>query len=200
LREPLGALRAYLAAPTDPGGWDAVTANAGPLRRLIDDLLALVGPAPAVALRQREIDLSPLTQRAADAVRPIADAKRIPVLCTSVTPTPVHADPVRLEQALSHLLFNAVKYTAEGGRVEVCSGLEAEPTVRVRNPDIPGDQPSLSSHFYREAMVRPPGARGPNRSLGNVKAVLDAHRATIALYDRPGDGTSLHVVFPAVHA
>ncbi|GAA1819798.1 GAF domain-containing sensor histidine kinase [Planosporangium flavigriseum] len=200
LREPLSALRASLAAPDEANGWDAVTANAGPLRRLIDELLALVEPAPPAALRQHEIiDLSPLTQRATDTVRPIADAKHIPVLCTSVTPTPVRGDPVRLEQALSHLLFNAVKYTAEGGRLEVCSGLEAEPTVRVRNPEVAGDRPSLFGHFYREAVVRQPPARSPNPSLRNVKAVFDAHRATIALYDRPGDGTSVHLVFPSAH-
>jgi hypothetical protein len=29
-----------------------------------------------------------------------------------------------------------------------------------------------------------------------VKAIFDAHHATVALWDRPGDGTALHVVFP----
>jgi signal transduction histidine kinase len=194
-REPLGALRACLAAPGESRRWDAVIANAGPLRRLVDDLLALA--TPVSALHQREIDLSPLTQQAADVVRPIADTKRIPVLCTSVTPTPVRADPVRLEQALSHLLFNAVKHTAEGGRLDVFCGLDAEPTVRLRSPHSGGgDRPDLYSHFYREAMARPPGPAGPGRSLRTVKAIFDAHHASIALYDRPGDGTSLHVVFP----
>jgi signal transduction histidine kinase len=199
LREPLSALLGWLTVPGDACARDAVIADAGPLHRLLDDLLALVEAAPPAALRQREVDLSPLTQRAADAVRPIADAKHIPVLCTSVTPTLVRADPVRLEQALSHLLFNAVKYTPEGGRLEVTSGLEAEPTVRVRNPDlVAGERPGLFGHVYRGAAARgapEPGA--PDRGLAAVKAVFDAHHATMALYDRPGDGTSLHVVFPA---
>jgi signal transduction histidine kinase len=199
LREPLSALRACLTAPTEPCVRDAVSANAIPLRQLVDDLLALVGPAPAAVLHQREVDLSPLTQRAADAVRPIADAKRMSVLCTSVTPTPVRADPVRLEQALSHLLFNAVKHSPEGGRLEVYSGLEGGPTVRLRTPDIVvDDPPSLFSHFYREALVRPPDADSP-RGLGTVKAIFDAHHATVAMSDRLGDGTSLQVVFPAAH-
>jgi signal transduction histidine kinase len=198
LREPLSALRACLSAPSESCVRDAVSANALPLRQLIDDVLALVAPAPTAALHQREVDLSPLTQRAADAVRPIADAKRIAVLCTSVTPTPVRADPVRLEQALSHLLFNAVKYSPEGGRLEVYSGLEAGPTVRLRVPDLVADaRPNLFGHFYREAMVHQPDADGPDPGLGTVKAVLDAHHAAVALYDRPGEGTSLHVVFPA---
>lgn len=200
LREPLSALRACLAAPTEPCVRDAVSANAIPLRQLVDDLLALAGPAPTAVLHQREVDLSPLTQRAADAVRPIADAKRMSVLCTSVTPTPVRADPVRLEQALSHLLFHAVKHSPEGGRLEVYSGLEGGPTIRLRTPDIiVDDPPSLFSHFYREALVRPPDADSPDRGLGTVKAIFDAHQATVALSDRPGDGTSLQVVFPAAH-
>ncbi|NJC74011.1 GAF domain-containing sensor histidine kinase [Planosporangium thailandense] len=197
-REPLGRLRASLATPGNPRLPDTLLANAGLLRRIVDDLLALVARLPPAGLGQREVDLSPLTQRAAESVRPIADAKRIPVLCTTVTPTPVHADPVRLEQALSHLLFHAVKRTPDGGRLEVFSGLESEPTIRIRSPGtVVDDRPDLLRHFYEEALVRPPDTTGAEPGLRTVKAVFDAHRASMALYDRPGDGTSLHLVFPA---
>jgi signal transduction histidine kinase len=198
LREPLSEVRASLAGGDPAAVGDTVAPHAGPLARLIDDLLLLAGPLPDGALHLRKVDLSQLTERAVDAVRPIAEAKRVPVLSTTISPTPVLADPVRLEQALGHLLFNAVKYAPECGRVEVSTGLEGGPTVRVRDLDpASGDRPALFSHFYQEAVTRPVGDDGPGRSLGIVKAIFDAHHATVTLCDRPGDGTSLYVVFPA---
>ncbi|MGC9667727.1 GAF domain-containing sensor histidine kinase [Planosporangium sp. 12N6] len=195
LREPLGSLRAWLAAPDEPDVRDAVAAHAGPLRRLVDDLLALVDPASAPALCRRLVDLSQLVQRAAEAVRPIADTRSVPVLCTSVTPTPIHADPARLEQALTHLLFSAVKYAPAGGRLEVFSGPDTIPTVRVRDRDVGRERPGLFDHFLQQAVQRPPGDP-PRRGLCAAKTVFDAHRATVTMYDRPGEGTTLHVTFP----
>ena len=194
LREPLTAMRAYLDAPaTACGVQDMVMANAHPLGRLVDNLLELAGPAPAGALHLREVNLSYLVQRAVEAVRPIGDAKHVPVTAHTATPIRVHADPVRLEQALSHLLFSAVKYAPEGGRVEVSTAIEAGPVVRVHDRDlIPGKQPSLFRHFYEGALA----GGGRNRGLGIVKAIFDAHHATVAMADRPCDGTSLLVVFP----
>ncbi len=197
LRKPLTAVRNYLTSPGDACVAEAILPQAEPLRRLVDDLLVLAGPAPIAALHLREVDLAKLVQRAVDAVRPIAETKHVPVLSTAVASIPVHADPVRLEQALGHLLFGAVKYAPDGGRVEVSTGVEAGPTVRVRDLDIGAGRPSLFSHFYAGAVARPPGDSGPDRGLGIVKAIFDAHHATLTLCDRPGDGTSLHVVFPS---
>jgi signal transduction histidine kinase len=45
-------------------------------------------------------------------------------------------------------------------------------------------------------MANPSMVPGPDRGLAVAKRILDAHHATVALSDRPGDGTSLHVVFP----
>jgi signal transduction histidine kinase len=196
LRGPLTALRAGLEQETVD--WGVITAPAEPLGRLFDELLHLAGPAPAAALHLRDVDLATLTQRAVDAVRPIAAAKNLPVLNTTSGSTLVHADPVRLEQALGHLLFNAVKYAPDGGRVEVSTTSETGPTVRVLDRDpVAGDRPSLFGHFYDGAIGRGLDAAGPDRGLGIVKAIFDAHHASVALCDRPGDGTSLHVVFPA---
>jgi signal transduction histidine kinase len=197
LREPLSAIRTALAEGDTASAFHTVADHADPMRHLIDELLLLTGPTHGGALRLREVDLSRLTERAVDAVRPIADAKSVPVLSTTVSPTPVRADPIRLEQALSHLLYKAVKYAPECGRVEVSAGLDGA-TVRVRDLDMPsGDRPRLFSHFYREALARQQaGEDCADRGLAIVKAIFDAHHATVALSDRPGDGTSLHVVFP----
>jgi signal transduction histidine kinase len=197
LRGPLIALRQGLDDRRID--WDAaIMPHAEPFGRLLDELLHLAGPAPAAALHLRDVDLATLTQRAVESVRPIADAKNVPVLNTRNGRTLVHADPVRLEQALGHLLYNAIKYAPTGGRVEVATTSESGPTVRVLDRDpVSGSRPSLFGHFYDGAIGRGLDVAGPDRGLGIVKAIFDAHHASVALCDRPGDGTSLHVVFPA---
>ena len=150
------------------------------------------------SLHMRQIDLTRLTQRAVEAVRPIAATKQIWILNQAGGPAlPIIADPVRLEQVLTHLLFAAVKYTPPGGRVRVGTEIESGPTVRLDDMDMPdGMRPDLFPHLYYGAIANPSDVPGPDRGLAVAKKILDAHHATVALSDRPGDGTSLHVVFP----
>jgi signal transduction histidine kinase len=207
LRAPIEALRAYLgdldrdrdAAP-DPV---LATAAAGIVRRhaaafgrLADCLLGVAGGDRDGDLRMQHVDLTRLTVRAVEAVRPIADAKRIWILSRPGPDLPILADPVRLEQALMQLLFAAVKYTPDGGRVKVSTEVEAGPAVRVDDLDTTAGHASLFEHLYYGAIAQPHRPGGPDAGLAVTKRVLDVHHATLALSDRPGDCTSLHVVFP----
>ncbi|BFU42237.1 GAF domain-containing protein [Krasilnikovia sp. MM14-A1004] len=150
------------------------------------------------SLHMRQADLTQLTRRAVDAVRPIAATKHIGMLDQSDgVSLPIVADPVRLEQVLTHLLFAAVKYTPPGGRVRVGTEVESGPTVRMDDMDLPdGMRPDLFPHLFYGAIANPTDLPGPDHGLAVAKRILDAHHATVALSDRPGDGTSLHVVFP----
>ena len=208
LRAPLRLMRSYLADLGNTGHHDAELAElvgratAAHVRGFSDllDHLASMAEAGhgADSLHMREIDLTRLTQRAVEAVRPIAATKQIWILNQAGGPSlPIIADPVRLEQVLMHLLFAAVKYTPSGGRVRVGTDIESGPTVRLDDMDMPdGMRPDLFPHLYYGAFANPSVVPGPDRGLAVAKRILDAHHATVALSDRPGDGTSLHVVFP----
>ena len=177
----------------------ASAAHVRGMRDLLDHLLSLAGAgAGNESLHMRQIDLTRLTQRAVEAVRPIAATKQIWILNQAGGPAlPIVADPVRLEQVLMQLLFAAVKYTPSGGRMRVGTEIESGPTLRLDDMDMPGDaRPDLFPHLYYGAIANPSEVTGPDRGLAVAKRILDAHHATFALSDRPGDGTSLHVVFP----
>lgn len=208
LRPTLKLIRSYLSELGRTGTSDAELAarigraTAGHVRGLTDLVDHLTSMAEAGdgarSLHMREIDLTRLTRRAVEAVRPIAATKRIWILNQADGPTlPIIADPVRLEQVLMQLLFAAVKYTPMGGRVRVDTEMESGPTVRLDDMDLPdGIRPDLFPHLYYGAIANPADVPGPDRGLAVAKRILDAHHATVALSDRPGDGTSLHVVFP----
>jgi signal transduction histidine kinase len=208
LKAPLRLMDAYLEGLGRTGFHDpemadlvgrASAAHVRGLRDLLDHLLRLADAGEGSdSLHMRQIDLTRITQRAVEAVRPIAATKQIWILNQAGGPSlPIIADPVRLEQVLMHLLFAAVKYTPPGGRVRVGTEIEAGPTVRLDDMDLPGGmRPDLFPHLYYGAIVNPADVPGPDRGLAVAKRILDAHHATVALSDRPGDGTSLHVVFP----
>ncbi|UQU65524.1 GAF domain-containing protein [Couchioplanes caeruleus] len=208
LRAPLRLMRSYLAELGDKGVHDpemadlvgrATAAHVRGLSDLLDHLTSMADAGHgADSLHMRPIDLTRLTQRAVEAVRPIAATKQIWILNhAGGAALPIIADPVRLEQVLMHLLFAAVKYTPPGGRVRVGTEIESGPTVRLDDMDLPdGDRPDLFAHLYYGTIANPSEVQGPDQGLAVAKRILDAHHATVALSDRPGDGTSLHVVFP----
>jgi signal transduction histidine kinase len=208
LRSSLRLMSAYLERLGDTGFHDmemadlvgrATAAHCRGFRELIDHLTTMADAGlGGDSLHMRQCDLTRVTQRAVEAVRPIAASKHIWILNQAGGPSlPIIADPVRLEQVLTHLLFAAVKYTPEGGRVRVGTEMESGPTVRLDDMDLPdGMRPDLFPHLYYGAIVNPADVPGPDRGLAVAKRILDAHHATVALSDRPGDGTSLHVVFP----
>jgi signal transduction histidine kinase len=208
LRSSLRLMSAYLERLGDTGFHDmemadlvgrATAAHCRGFRELIDHLTTMADAGlGGDSLHMRQCDLTRVTQRAVEAVRPIAASKHIWILNQAGGPSlPIIADPVRLEQVLTHLLFAAVKYTPEGGRVRVGTEMESGPTVRLDDMDLPdGMRPDLFPHLYYGAIANPADVPGPDRGLAVAKRILDAHHATVALSDRPGDGTSLHVVFP----
>jgi signal transduction histidine kinase len=208
LRAPLRLMGTYLEGLGHTGMHDpemadlvgrACSAHVRGLRDLIEHLTSMAQAGSGTdSLHMRQIDLTRLTQRAVEAVRPIAATKQIWILNQAGGPSmPIVADPVRLEQVLMHLLFAAVKYTPEGGRVRVGTEIESGPTVRLDDMDMPdGMRPDLFPHLYYGAIANASDVPGPDRGLAVAKRILDAHHATVALSDRPGDGTSLHVVFP----
>jgi signal transduction histidine kinase len=208
LRAPLRLISAYLDSLGNTGQQNADLAElvgratAGHIRGFLDLLHHLTTMAEigvgSESLHMRQIDLTRVTQRAVEAVRPIAATKQIWILNQAGGPAlPIIADPVRLEQVLTQLLFAAVKYTPAGGRVRVGTEIESGPTMRLDDMDMPnGVRPDLFPHLFYGAIANPSEVPGPDRGLAVAKKILDAHHATVALSDRPGDGTSLHVVFP----
>jgi GAF domain-containing protein len=208
LRAPLRLMSDYLDRHGDTGLHDAELADlvgravSGHIRGFLDLARHLTSMGDAgfgsESLHMRQIDLTRMTHRAVESVRPIAATKQIWILNQDTGPhLPIIADPVRLEQVLTHLLFAAVKYTPQGGRVRVGTEIESGPTVRLDDMDLPdGLRPDLFPHLFYGAIANPTTVTGPDRGLAVAKKILDAHHATVALSDRPGDGTSLHVVFP----
>jgi signal transduction histidine kinase len=131
----------------------------------------------------------------------------------------LEGDRQRLQQALSQLINNAIKYTPDGGRIEIngqvhaeSSGLFVEIVVKDNGIGIdPDDQHRIFDKFYRtgDLMKHSTGktkfkGAGPGLGLSLVKGILDAHGGRVWV-ESPGHdeetcpGSSFHVLLP-LHA
>lgn len=145
LRNPLGAISnaVYLLRarfPDLPGiekPVDTLTRQTEHLNRLVDDLLDVSRITQGkITLQRRPLALTPLVSAAMSSLRPHGDHKGLKWVLESQGDPWVFADPLRLEQIVSNLLTNALKYT-EAGEIRVSVSLEDdEAVVRVRDTGI----------------------------------------------------------------
>jgi two-component system OmpR family sensor kinase len=205
LRTPLTTLRGYSSLYAQGGlaGEDQVAdamrrinAEAGRMGRIVDDLLDLTALSDQAALDLRPLDLTTVLDDLAADLRVREPGRTVEVRYAGRVR--VVADPDRLGQALTALIANAVKYSADGTTV----GLDAEQrgtAVRVRVADhgrgIPAEElPRVFDRFYR---VRDSGERGSGLGLAIVAAIVTAHRGRYGVDSVPGRGSTFWIELPA---
>jgi signal transduction histidine kinase len=113
---------------------------------------------------------------------------------------PVSGDAEALRSAVQNVVGNAVKYSAGGTTVDVASGVRgAQVEIRVvdRGLGIDGnDLPHIFKPFYRGRRAMDAQVRGSGVGLSVVRHVVDAHRGTIHVDSRPGEGTTVTIGLP----
>jgi len=155
--------------------------------------------AGALVLRRERVDLGALVSRAADLYREVAEQRSIGIELDVPAPVVMDGDPVRLGQALSNLVDNALKYTPQGGRVAIAAA--AEPgavtlTVSDNGPGVPAaERDAVWRRLYRGDASR--SLRGWGLGLTLVRAVAEAHGGTASVSDAPGGGARFQMRFPA---
>jgi signal transduction histidine kinase len=109
-------------------------------------------------------------------------------------------DQDRLEQVMTNLISNAIKFTPEGGQVTVQSHHEAGQwhfTVQDTGIGIPeADLPRLFDRFYRASNARESEIQGTGLGLYVCKAIVEQHGGQIGLDSREGAGTTAWFTVP----
>jgi signal transduction histidine kinase len=211
LRNPLGAISNASTilqtpnVPPDTAGRarSVISRQVGHLTRLMDDLLdvgrALTGK---IQLRRQACDLALVVGQSVATLRS-AQRFRDHRVVEEYHPVWVDCDPIRLDQVVSNLLVNAVKYTPAGGSIRVSVSQETNHAVlRVADDGI-GIVPELASRVFdlfvqgERALDRSQGGLGIGLTL--VRRLVEMHGGGVSVHsDGPGRGAEFTVRLPAI--
>jgi signal transduction histidine kinase len=154
--------------------------------------------AGAIKLDLQTFPLKPIVDMQLELYDEVAQEKDITLTATMDANGEITADRNRLQLLLGNLLDNAVKYTPNGGRVEIAADfLPAETRITVRDTGIgidAADLPRIWDRLYRADKSR--SQRGLGLGLSLVKAFVEAHGGTATVSSQPGRGSLFTVTFP----
>jgi heavy metal sensor kinase len=209
LRTPLTILRGELEAlarqPDLPLGWlepiGSMLEETGRLARIIDHLLTISRlDAGVVQMEGQVLDLGALARSTAEQMRLLAEEKRISVKYSVVPSVMVFGDPARLVQMIVNLLDNAIKYTGEGGHVELSVSTAGDVAILEVSDNGLGISaealPHVFERFYRADKARSRESGGTGLGLSIVKAICSAHNGSISISSVEGEGTRIRVELP----
>ncbi len=207
LRTPIAAILGYaetlqsgaLADTTHgPQMVDIIHRQSERLSELVTDLLELsrldAGERP---LHVASVAVEDVVARAAEAVEPRASAKHIAISRHVAPGLAARADAKALEQVLVNLLDNAVKYTPEGGQVELTArneGTRVEVSVRDTGLGIESKHlPRLFERFYRVDRGRSREMGGTGLGLSIVRHLVSAMGGDVRVQSQLGLGSTFTV-------
>jgi two-component system, OmpR family, sensor kinase len=178
----------------------AIRREAGRMRGLVESLLALTRGDEGAKLEVGRHDLAAVAEEAAQAARAAADGKISVVYTPPGRRIEATFDRGRVLQAASILLDNAVRYTPEGGKVEVRLG-EEDGRVALEVSDtgigIPEDElPLVFERFYRTDPSRADGGTGLGLSI--ARQIAESHGGEIRAKSAPGEGSTFTFLIPGV--
>ena len=180
---------------------EMIERQADNLTRIVDDLIEVSRLTHGrITLKQERIALATVVTRAIDSAHAYLDHEhhRVSVSFPDA-PTPVMADPLRLEQALVNVLANAAKYTPSGGSITITverEGHEALVRVRDNGMGIPPRDLDRVFDLFRQAPNRVP-LGGLGIGLTMARALVEMHGGTIrASSDGPGTGSEFVIRLP----
>jgi two-component system NtrC family sensor kinase len=115
-------------------------------------------------------------------------------------PIQLSGDPLQLRQALRNLIGNAIKYTPQGGEINVKAGVKpGQITIHIEDNGygIPAaDLPFIFNRFYRVRSGKASEMEGNGLGLAIVKSVIEQHGGEISVESQYGEGTRFKITLP----
>jgi heavy metal sensor kinase len=171
------------------------------LGHLINDLLTLArADEGQVLLERKPVRLDLLAADVAESTESLATERDITVEVDAQEPVLVLGDEVRLIQVILNLLQNALTYTNAGGKVSLiveAGDKNALLTVRDTGIGIAAEHlEHIFGRFYRADAARSRAAGGSGLGLAIVDWIVHAHKGTISVESKVGEGTTFTVSLP----
>jgi two-component system phosphate regulon sensor histidine kinase PhoR len=172
------------------------------MQNLVSDMLNLAAVEETrTGLRREVVPLDVLIEDTLSLIRPLAEKKNQEFF-VHLPPEKIflNVDPSQITDALMNLLDNALKYTQEGGTIELTVRIEKENLIfqiRDNGPGIPVNQISrIFERFYRVDKSRSREVGGTGLGLAIVKHAIENHGGTVSVQSEPGRGSLFTLILP----
>ena len=211
LRTPLNVIQGWMwqlkrtgASPAaQQRALEIIERNIGVQARLVDDLLdTSKGAIGKLQMRRRLVDLCQASQAAVESIERHAQGKGLTVtLDTPDTPIFIWGDADRIQQAISNLLSNALKFTPAGGAIQVSvtrEGTCARVAVHDTGTGVPSAfLPTMFEPFAQADKTTTREFGGLGLGLAIVKQIVTLHGGAVTALSAGADqGTTITLEFP----
>jgi signal transduction histidine kinase/DNA-binding response OmpR family regulator len=172
------------------------------LLTLINDILDLSKiEAGRLQLSIESVLLTTSFAEVADTMRPLVDKKSHTLVQRASSALSVRADGTRLKQVLMNLVGNAIKFTPDGGKIELAAkrvGDFVRVEVRDSGPGIPPEeQQRIFDAFYRLRRSEK-AAEGTGLGLAITQRLVELHGGELGVESELGQGSCFHFTLPIV--
>lgn len=213
LRTPLTTVKSYVETIMDEDDslepdlrrrfLTVVNSEVDRMTRLVRDLLQLAQlDAGRVRWQKRPLNMGALAAEVLESFQVQGDQHQLSLrLQAAPDLPPVAADRDRIEQVLTNLISNAIKFTPAGGCIQVSVAANANHMVQTSVSDngvgIPQeDQSRIFERFYRVDKARSRAMGGTGLGLSIARQIVEAHGGSIELHSAPQEGTTVSFVLP----
>jgi len=169
------------------------------LSRLVEDLRTLsLAEAGQLPLKMSRVDLTELIEDVRISFSGQAEAAQVTIQTEVTDDLFIQADPDRLDQILTNLLANALRYSPAKGRIDITASQDAEAlTITVADTGAgidPADLPFIFDRFWRADKSRS-HADGSGHGLGLAitRQLVQAHGGDISVASHLGQGTTFTI-------
>ena len=176
------------------------------LSRLASELLDLSRiESGLISLEREPVDMAALIrdQVAFHLPRAESEAIRLEIDIPETLPL-ILANRQNMDEVMSNLITNAIKYSPGGGRVTISASVGTDfLCIRVRDTGIgisPDDLNLIFQQFYRVKDEKTRYINGTGLGLAIVKSILESHQGQIKVESQPGNGSLFSVFLPVLSA
>jgi signal transduction histidine kinase len=207
LRTPLAVIRANaeFLQERQPASEEAaeIVSETDRLSSLVDSLLAVARGDGTGEAAHDELDLGAVVEGSAASMRSLATERGVALDVSAAPELRVRGSREQLRQLVVILVDNALRYTAEGGQVDVdVAGRDGSAVMAVTDTGI-GIPPEALGHvferFYRADDARTRDSGGVGLGLAIAQKLVDEHGGRISAESTPGKGSTFTVTLPLAH-
>jgi signal transduction histidine kinase/DNA-binding response OmpR family regulator len=172
------------------------------LLKLISDILDLSKiEAGRMELSREDVTVASAFSEVISALYPLAEKKSQALLQQVARNLHVHADAMRFKQVLMNLAGNAIKFTPEGGRIELAARqVDDQVRVEVRDngPGIPPEQQQRIFEAFFRLTETGSATEGTGLGLAITSRLVELHGGKLGIESQPGAGTCFYFSLPLV--